>query len=293
VTDVTETEQLEQISQDAEAIAHVAAHLIEPLQAAEATGYTPRHTAASEDSQQQMSVPVASEPTEPTEPETSHAAVRLLPDRDLALSLPGAAARGEAFALRDAAPVRTFLARDVGAKTEERHWRMGADAEVEVARRLTKLGPQWRFLHAVPVGEDGSDIDHLVIGPGGVFTINTKHHADASVWVRGDTFKVNGQNQDYVRNGRFEARRAARLLSAKALFEVDVRAVIAVMGARRGFKIREQPPGGIVTVVTRKEIESHLRSLPPVLEAPSIERIYEVARHLATWHPSTVQWSTL
>jgi hypothetical protein len=290
VTIVTGTKQSEPFPVPVVVGAHATAQPIQPQQADETPAYTPRHGEPSENGQQPMSVRVASEPEEP---ETPHAAVPWLPDRDLALSPAGAASRTEAVALRDAAPVRTFLARVVRAKTDERNWRIGAKTEVAVARRLTRLGPQWRFLHAVPVGEDGSDIDHLVIGPGGVFTINTKHHPDASVWVRGDTFKVNGQHQHYVRNSRFEARRAARLLSAKALIEVDVRAVIAVMGARRGFKIREQPRDGIVTVLTRKEIESHLRSLPHVLEAPSIERIYDVARHLATWHPSIVQWSAL
>ncbi|MBG6212216.1 hypothetical protein RCH23_000129 [Cryobacterium sp. CAN_C3] len=41
---------------------------------------------------------------------------------------------------------------------------------------LSKLGPEWTVLHAVPVGSGSSDIDHVVIGPAGVFTINTKNH---------------------------------------------------------------------------------------------------------------------
>jgi len=212
-------------------------------------------------------------------------------DRDLALNHPGAAAREQAIALREAAPLRTFLARVFGVKTDERAWRIGADAERAVAQRLLQLGPEWRFLHAVPVGENGSDIDHVVIGPSGVFTVNTKNHPHASIWVRGDTFKVNGQNQHYVRNSRFEAGRAAKLLSAAALFEVEVRGVIAVMGARDGFTVKEQPRDGAITVVTREAVGSHLSSLPTVLGAPSIERIFQCARHLATWQPKTVRWT--
>ena len=60
--------------------------------------------------------------------------------------------------------MRTFVARVFGVHTEERAWRVGS------------------------VGERGSDIDHLAIGPGGVFTINAKHHAGAKIWVGGDTF---------------------------------------------------------------------------------------------------------
>ncbi|MGH8861186.1 MAG: nuclease-related domain-containing protein [Jatrophihabitantaceae bacterium] len=217
----------------------------------------------------------------------------LLPDRDLARNQPGSAARRQAVTLRDAAPVRTFVARIVGAKTDERNWRIGADAEVEVARRLSRLGPQWRVLHAIPVGEQGSDIDHLVIGPAGVFTINAKHHPDASIWVHHDTVKVNGHHHPYVRNSRHEARRAAKLLTAHAGFDVEVRALIAIMGARGGFTVRRQPSDGTVTVVTRKTIEEHLQALPHTLGLPSIERIYDVARHLATWQPNTVAWASI
>ena len=92
---------------------------------------------------------------------------------DLADRHAGAMARQQALALKQAAPVRTFVARVLGVHTDERAWRIGADGEEKVAARLAKLAkkdPRWTFLHAIPVGENGSDIDHLVVGPGGVFT---------------------------------------------------------------------------------------------------------------------------
>jgi hypothetical protein len=247
---------------------------------AAAQAYVPRHGDPGD-------TPPAVEPAPRiTMPE---AAVALLPDRDLALNRPGQAVRQIATELRDAAPVRTFLARMVGAKTDERAHRIGADGEVEVARRLERLGPQWKVLHAVPVGERGSDIDHVVIGPGGVFTVNAKNHPQANVWVAGDTVKVNGYNQPYVRNSRHEARRAAKLLTAAAGFDVEVCGIVAIMGAHRGFTVKEQPRDRIVSVIARRQVEAHLRAMPAVLGTPSIERIYDVARHLATWHPATVR----
>ncbi|MBO0901763.1 NERD domain-containing protein [Cellulomonas sp. zg-ZUI222] len=103
-------------------------------------------------------------------------------------------------------------------RTEERAWRIGADGEEAVAAQITSLGPQWRVLHAVRVGQRDADIDHVVIGPAGVFTVNAKHHPHASVWVRGDTFMVNGRRVPYVRNSRHEAGRASRLLTEHAGF---------------------------------------------------------------------------
>ena len=73
----------------------------------------------------------------------------------------------------------------------------------------------------------GSDIDHLVIGPPGGFTLNAKNHPGAKIWIGGDTFMVNGHRQPYVRNSRFETRRAA---AATGMRVVAV-GVIAPVGA--------------------------------------------------------------
>jgi len=217
----------------------------------------------------------------------------LLPEYDLALNPPGLAARQQATAYRDAAPIKTFLTRIAGIKTEERSWRIGADAEVEVGRRLTRLDARWRVLHAVPIGDRDSDIDHVVIGPAGVFTVNTKHHPDANIWVRGDTFKVNGQNQHYIRNSRHESDRARRLLRAKTGVDVGVNGLIVVMGASGGFVVKGQPADGRVAVVQRRRVTDHLNSLPAVLGPESVTLIYQAARHLSTWQPKTVRWSEL
>ncbi|HEX2027330.1 MAG TPA: nuclease-related domain-containing protein, partial [Nitriliruptorales bacterium] len=120
--------------------------------------------------------------------------------RDLAGHRPGQSARGQADARRRAAPIRTLAARALGLHTDERAWRIGAVGEEKVAARLDRLSDEWKVLHALPVGTQGSDIDHLVVGPGGVFTVNAKHHPDARIWVGGDAFLVNGSRQPYVRN---------------------------------------------------------------------------------------------
>lgn len=48
-------------------------------------------------------------------------------------------------------------------------WYREALGERRVGRMLMELGPGWRVLHAVPHGV-ADEIDHLVIGPAGVFT---------------------------------------------------------------------------------------------------------------------------
>ncbi len=203
---------------------------------------------------------------------------------DLTLNRPGQAAREQAVAHRQTAPVRTLFARVLGVHTDERAWRIAADGEEAVAARLAKLGPEWKVLHAVPVGDRGSDIDHVVVGPAGVFTINAKHHPHASVWIGGNTFMVNGHRQPYIRNSRHEAQRASRLLTAACGRPVTATGLIAVMGAHEGFTVREQPPGGDVHVMTRREVDGWLRGRPAdVLEPEQVAAVHDAARRSTTW----------
>lgn len=158
-----------------------------------------------------------------------------------------------------------------------------AARERAVGKQLGRLGRDWRVLHAVRVGQYGADIDHVVIGPGGVFTVNAKHHPHARVWVGGDTFMVNGQRAPYVRNSRYEARRVSRLLTGQVGFPVSVVGVVAVIGAHKGFTVKCQPEDGAVTVLRRRRISQHLAKLPPCLDARDVDAIYQTARRSTTW----------
>lgn len=193
----------------------------------------------------------------------------------------GEGARRQALDRRREAPTRTFLARALGVHTEERAWRVGADGEERVARRLRKLPERWHVLHAVPVGERDSDIDHVVVGPAGVFTLNTKNHSRSKVWVAERSFLVNGQRTDYLRNARHEASRASRLLSAACGWDVAVEPVIVVLAAQ--LTIKAQPDG--VHVVARRQIARWLLRRPTRLDPGAADRIFDQARRDIVWRP--------
>lgn len=203
--------------------------------------------------------------------------------QDLAGRRAGAEARAQADALRHAAPVRTFLTRMLGVHTEERAWRKGAEGEEKVATQLAKLikrDPRWRVINAIPVGVRGSDIDHLVIGPGGVYSLNAKHHRGAKIWIGGNTFMVNGQYQPYVHNSRYEAQRASKLLTAATGHPVPVTGVIVPVGAH-SFVIKRPPAE--VKIVDRSAVVEWLLRRPETLDVPIIDAIYQIARQPTTW----------
>ncbi len=228
--------------------------------------------------------PVAAEPAA-VPAAVSQEAATARPWIDLSTNRAGTEARERALAAREAAPVKTFFARALGVHTDERAWRIGADGEEKVASQLSraaKKDPRWRFLHAIPVGDRGSDIDHLIVGPGGVFTANAKHHPGAKIWVGGSTFVVNGNKQPYIRNSRHEAARAAKLLTAACGFPVHVEGLIVTVNAD-DVVIKNAPDG--VGVVPRMQVAKWLLRHGDILTEEALDVIFDVARRSTTWRP--------
>jgi hypothetical protein len=204
--------------------------------------------------------------------------------RSLRMRIPGQSVLGELISSYRETPKRSRLAVVFGASpltAENRNWYRGALGELVVGRALDQLGPEWDVLHAVPVGSGASDIDHVVIGPAGVFTIDTKNHSGQDVRVAGTTFMVAGQRQPHIRNSQFEAARATRLLSAAVGTEVKTTPVLVVVDPKR-LTIRATSAG--VQVVTSRQLDRWLHRQPRVLTGDAVAAISDVADQASTWH---------
>jgi hypothetical protein len=190
----------------------------------------------------------------------------------------------ELLSVQQAARPRSGLAKLLGVSpllADARPWYRGALGEIAVGRLLTKLPEGWHVLHAVPVGKGSSDIDHVVIGPGGVFTINTKNHSGQKVWVAGRTLMVAGQKQPHIRNAEHEAERAGRLLSAAADAQIQVTPVVAVVEPQ-SLTVREKPAK--VVVLSAAQLVRWLKKRPQVLTADQVTWLLRAADAPSTWH---------
>lgn len=208
---------------------------------------------------------------------------------DLAGNLPGASLRTEAVAEWEAAKDRSKFAAYANRyvfnnHTQERAWRAGAEGEEYVGSKLNKLRDKgWYVLHSVPVGKRGSDIDHIAVGPGGVFTVNSKNHAGKKIWVAKYQMRVGGQPVPYLRNSRYEAERAQRLLQAHLDFEVPVMGCVVVLTGTVVPEITyKQMPDG-VRVLDKWDVPRWLRKRPVVLDPAQVQAVFDVARRSTTW----------
>jgi Nuclease-related domain len=166
-----------------------------------------------------------------------------------------------------------------------RSWYLGALGEIVVAEKLVRLGDGWRVINAVPVGAAGSDIDHVVVGPAGVFTINAKAHANKKVWAAGQALRINGFKQDYVRNSQHEAARASKLLTTAVGRPIVVTPLIVMVGiSELNYGLRKPE----VDVVTSRGIVRNLRRRRAVLTPDEVTEIADVASRRGTWHRDAV-----
>jgi hypothetical protein len=194
-----------------------------------------------------------------------------------------ASVMAECLRIQAAVPPRGALARIFGRSPlsdESRPWYLGALGELDAARRLDALGEGWDVLHSVPIGARGSDIDHVVVGAAGVFTINTKFHEGARVWVGSRRLLVNGQAKDHLRNTRYEATRTQKLLAAAAGTDVPVAGVIAIVGAKE-ITIREQPAD--VAVLDAARLTRWLKKQKPRIDRAQADALSALVRDAAIW----------
>ena len=211
------------------------------------------------------------------------AGAALSPEHDLAANRPGAALR---VVIKERAPGfwRALRDRLLRRPSELESWRKGlrgeemAGAELE---RLTRRG--WRVLHSILVAEN-VDIDHLLIGPGGVFTVNTKHHARADVWVGDHVVKVQGYSHQYLPKARAEARRTAAMLTRSCGFTVPVdAALIFVLPGQLTLAPPRGNPQAIRVHTLRHTHIATFNQFPRVWQPDQVERIYAAARDRRNW----------
>jgi hypothetical protein len=152
--------------------------------------------------------------------------------------------------------------------------------ERRVAAELDQLGSAFTVLHAVPVGTGSTDIDHLVVGPTGIFSINTKNHSGQRVFVGGGSFIVGATRTPHIRAAESEGRKATRLLSAAAACNIPVQPLLVVAADQITFGKKASP----VVVLRPDQLQQWILGLPRAHSDEAVRYLSMVAEERATWH---------
>ncbi|KQV06559.1 hypothetical protein ASC63_03790 [Leifsonia sp. Root112D2] len=182
-----------------------------------------------------------------------------------------------------ATPPRSAFARFFGVSplaADSVSWYLGATGEIEVGRILAQLPPEWTVFHALPIGTKNTDLDHLVVGPGGVFTINTKYHSGKTVWVGKRTVMINGRKHPYLRAAESEANKVTKLIQERMPLPAPARPLIVVVDPK-SLTIKERPE--MVTVLTAQQLRRWLTKRPAILSSQDLAQLVEIFDNPASW----------
>jgi hypothetical protein len=171
--------------------------------------------------------------------------------------------------------VRTHVARVL---RTSRAWRRGANAEHVPGVWLGRLPEGWFMFHDVPVGERGATVDHVVIGPGGVFTLNTKDLTGA-IRVNARSVAHNGRRTSFLAKASAEALRAARLLTAAIDRPVEVRGLLAILADE--WIVKRLPDD--IYVGGPGSVKHWMLQQPPVLRPSDVIVLVAAASKPGTW----------
>jgi hypothetical protein len=157
---------------------------------------------------------------------------------------------------------------------DARAWRRGAVGERRTARLLAGLERRgWAVLHDMAVAGSRANLDHLVIGPAGVFVIDSKQYCGRlRLDPSGRLWHGRYPLAPTLRAVSFEADQAALVLTDP---DVVVVPIVAVHGAK-------VPWGKVVMdgvpVVPARRLPSMLRQLPTVLGPERVAGLADQAR---------------
>jgi hypothetical protein len=153
-------------------------------------------------------------------------------------------------------------------------WRRGAAGERRTARLLAPLERHgWAILHDLALPSSRANLDHLAIGPGGIFVIDSKQYR-GRLQLDGSGRLWHGRYPlaPTLQAVSFEADQAALILPDPGVAVVPI---VAVHGA-------QVPWGKVIVdgvpVVPARRLPSMLRALPAVLGPERIAVLADLAR---------------
>jgi Nuclease-related domain len=175
-----------------------------------------------------------------------------------------------------AAPVAATVVGGLGfllrfrVSAETTAWRRGAKGEQRTACRLRRLGRAWTIFHDLAIPGSRANADHLVVGPPGVFLIDSKHYRGRlTLTPEGSLWYGHHPLAGVLATVHWEAAILSQTLGT------TVTPMLCVHGAQLpwGELMAEGVP-----VLAADRVTTTLRALPPLLDEVQVALATEQAR---------------
>ncbi len=175
------------------------------------------------------------------------------------------------------APQEAMLARAVQAMASPKH--AGAEAELEMAKTLARrLSDAYHVFHDVRVEADrwkfdgkehrrSAQIDHVVVGPGGVFVLEDKR------WSK--KFSEKGDYYDPFRQVNWSAKLLRDAIREHIGENIRVREILVSRG-----KLPSQPESSYAKIKCPEAVCGYIQWFKPELDTATLNAVVEVMRRM-------------
>ena len=183
----------------------------------------------------------------------------------------------------DRAP-RSRLARTIGISPLDANglaWLRAAQAEMVVGDILARLPEGYSVHHSLPIRNTAFWIDHLVVGPGGIYALSSRTRWDRDLTGSVRTIRVGNHIVPYLRDARFESTQITQLLAGAMPATAVVKPMIVLVNPH---KIRLNRKPDVVTVIDSPRLRRWLVGRPRQFSAEEQATLTGVIDDAATWH---------
>ena len=183
----------------------------------------------------------------------------------------------------DRAP-RSRFARTLGLSPLDANglaWLRAAQAEMVVGDILARLPEGYSVYHSLPIRNTAFWVDHLVVGPGGIFALSSKTRWDRDLTGSARTIPIGDHTMPYLRDAQFESTQISALLAGAMPATAVVQPMIVLVNPN---KIRLNRKLDVVTVIDSPRLRRWLVGRPRQFSAEQQASLTAVIEDPTTWN---------
>lgn len=159
---------------------------------------------------------------------------------------------------------------------EDPSYRVGVAGEQRTAGVLAGLERRgYRVLHSLPLSSR-KDLDHLVIGPTGIFAINTKSTTYEVTAKAGAAVYSDGYRQNWIESIERDTGVVAELLSVAARMDLKCEPLVSVWST-----VGVRAAGGVVW--PGEDLQEAILGRPELYPPAWVDVVFNVARRSDAW----------
>jgi Nuclease-related domain len=132
----------------------------------------------------------------------------------------------------------------------------GAEGEQITATFMETLGPNYTAIHDLGIPGSRANVDHVVVGPTGIFVVDSKNHSGRISYNKGTLWSGTNPQSRQLEALRFESEYVATLLG---------RPVVTIMCFVKGKLAKDPMLVDGIQIVSLKSLREAIRSGPPTL----------------------------